>query len=96
MGFPGISRVSDCPLNPAEVGQEKNGIVGGDTGLPVPHASCIFDKKAKKKKNFLVWGVFLVALGDLKGSSGVAGVGDSSLDLAEVRQDRSLWGSRLG
>ena len=45
----------------------------GDTGPPVPHASYIFDKKANKKI-FLVVGIILVVLGDLKGSSGVAGV----------------------
>ena len=61
------------PPDPAEVGQEKNGIVGGDTGPPVPHASFIFYKQANKK-NCHDLGVFLFVSGDLKGSSGVVGV----------------------
>ena len=75
-GSDGVPWDCNCvrlPPDPAEVGQEKNGIVGGDTGPTVPYASYIFYKQANKK-NFLVLGVFLFVSGDLKGSSGVVGV----------------------
>ena len=45
-------------LDPAKVGKDQNRVVGGDTGISVPHTSHVFDRRTKK--NFVVMGVSLV------------------------------------
>ena len=41
----------DFPLDPAEVRQDKNRVVGGGIGPSVPHTSYTFDNQADKRKN---------------------------------------------
>ena len=45
-------QVCDIPsLHPAEVGQDKNRVVGGGIGPSDPHTSYIFDNQADQRKN---------------------------------------------
>ena len=48
---PKVCRYGKFPLDPAEVRQDKNRMVGGGTGPSVPHASYIFDNQADQRKN---------------------------------------------
>ena len=41
----------DFPLDPAEVRQDKNRVVGWGIGPSVPHTSFIFDNQADQGKN---------------------------------------------
>ena len=41
----------DFPLGPAEIGQDRNRVVDGDTGPRVPHISHVFGDKEK----LLIW-----------------------------------------
>ena len=41
----------DFPLDPAEVRQDKNRVVGGGIGPSVPHTSYIFENQADHRKN---------------------------------------------
>ena len=43
--------VVDFPLDPAEVRQDKNRVVGGGIGPSVPHTSYTFDNQADQRKN---------------------------------------------
>ena len=45
------AHVVDFPLDPAEVRQDKNRVVGGGIGSYVPHTSYIFVNQADQKKN---------------------------------------------
>ena len=45
------AHVVDFPLDPAEVRQDKNRVVGGGIGPSVPHTSYIFDNQADQRKN---------------------------------------------
>ena len=45
------AHVVDFPLDPAEVRQDKNRVVGGGIGPSFPHTSYIFDNQADQRKN---------------------------------------------
>ena len=37
------SQICEIALDPAEIGQDKNRVVRGDTGPSIPHTSHLFD-----------------------------------------------------
>ena len=51
MGSPWVAGGLDSPLGSAEVGCDRNWVVGGDTGPRVPHTNHIFGNKEK----LLIW-----------------------------------------
>ena len=60
-------------LDPAEEGQDKDTVVGGDTGPSVPNTSHTFDALADKEI-LCCFGCISDCLGALMGSPWVAGV----------------------
>ena len=58
-------------LDLAKVGKEQLRVVGGDTGISVPHTSHVFDNKAEKEE--LLFGHISGCLGATMGSPCVAG-----------------------
>ena len=61
------------PLDPTDIGQDRNRVVGGDIGPSVPHTSHLFDVWVGKEK-LGCFGHFSGCLGALMGSPWDAGV----------------------
>ena len=59
-------------LDLAKVGKEQIRVVGGDTGISVPHTSHVFDNQADKEKLYC-YGRISACLGAAMGSPWITG-----------------------